>query len=191
MYNTQPVGFDQYAALYQSYFVGESLLTVHFNRTMNNSADFVGYCGLYFSDTNDVATKITALNKLATDSASLDAGNALQCWFKDPGVIMKRIDATHETDQGLKLQFKYNRAKFFRGNKDADFEEKACGIWGGASWTKPTETAYVTPWICLHYRNSETYAESYSVHCSISITYHCTFTELKDNVMVDTATYND
>lgn len=192
-YNTQPAGFDQYAALYESYFVGDALYTVHFRRTMLGTNDFVGYCGIYVSEEDDITNKITRLNKLISDAGTLNAGNAMQEWFNDPGVIMKRIDVTHETDAGIKMQFHYKRGSFFKGHKalGADFQENACGVYSGGSWTAPTETAYVWPWICLQYRNGETYSETYSVHCQVSIVYHTTFTELRDNVLIDSSTNND
>lgn len=202
-YNVQPVGFDQYAAMYESYFVGDSLLTMHFRRSMLGTNDFVGWCGFYITSAgdDDITSKFTDINKLATENATHDAGIALQTWFTTPGVVSRRIDITHERDQGIKMQFHYTRNKVFGGhrarlnaaftNVSGSFGETACGVWNGSSFTKPTEECHVYPWIMLQYRNGETYSETYSVHCDVSINYHTTFSTLRDSILKDTTTYNE
>lgn len=217
-WDVQPIGFDEYAAIYESYYTAASLFTIHFRRSIPGvipgtsdvpedptTGEFIGIVGYYYSTEDDVGTLMTEVNKINQGGGTLDAGNAWQQFINHDRVVWRRIDATHELDKGVRMQFQYTRPKFLRGASTsltaggifrADFHETAVGAWNGTKFVSPTEKAFITPFIMLQYRDYGSESKTgpninFTVNYDVQLSYNVTWSTLKDNVKKDTSLFND
>lgn len=199
--NINAVGFEQYAALYNSYYCGDSLVTFHFRRSLNESADnFIGYVGYVYWDLADAENPTTQLPAIF-NAASLNtnaAGESMQHLQKYPGVVYRRY-GVNDGEHGLKMQFKYNRRGFFSFDQDHEFYNNAVGqITSVSTATSPTEIAAIVPFILIQVQTTDntdtrmTYTETNAeLFVETNIVYHTLWSDLKTASIRDSNLFND
>lgn len=215
--NAQPLGFDKYASLYDTYFVSSALMTVNFKRVPEVGNEFVGWCGLYISDVPDCDVELVNIWNASMDTYVIGGGtyhqgtitavSALARIKQNPNIILRRIDVSRELETGIRVQYKFTPSFFnvsnrYKATNTSSDREDMIGHKSGSTFTPPTKICYCCPFIMLegrgHVDTSETAllgsttGLSFNVNHTVTIDYDVVWAGIDPLVAfkADTVTWN-
>lgn len=146
----QPMGFDQWAALYNHYVVKGSKINVRIMHDTGSGTDIAVRCGVYLTD--------------GSSSGYTDATEFIEArkgHYRNLG---------NGADKAVRMNLGYSTRKFFNITNVKD----NVGRLGAAVTANPTEQAYYAIWVQSASSNSET------VNVTAVIDYIVEFSEPKD-----------